>query len=125
LLNGQMLESAAPLRVGDQIQMGYTGTTLRVLEVKLGTSVLTARPRTLLIGGALAAIAIVLLAVVVVIAVRKPQKSDESTIADSTQPPAISRPPELSKRTEAVEPATAAIVKPPVAPAIVKEKRGE
>src|SRR5262245_44846845 len=37
LLNGRLLESAAPLRVGDRIQMGYTGATLTVLELDLGT----------------------------------------------------------------------------------------
>jgi len=35
LLNDRLLKGPAPLRVGDRIQMGYTGATLTVLELDL------------------------------------------------------------------------------------------
>jgi hypothetical protein len=35
LLNGQLLDGPAPLRVGDRIQMGYTGATLTVTDLDL------------------------------------------------------------------------------------------
>lgn len=35
LFNGYLLDGAAPLSVGDRIQMGYTGATLTVLELDL------------------------------------------------------------------------------------------
>ena len=38
LLNGQLLEAAAPLHLGDRIQMGYTGPTLTVVELDLISS---------------------------------------------------------------------------------------
>src|SRR6266542_6824904 len=35
LLNDELVKGAAPLRIGDRIQMGYTGATLTVLELDL------------------------------------------------------------------------------------------
>src|SRR6516164_7271877 len=35
LLNGKLLEGPAPLRVGDRVQMGFTGATLTVQELDL------------------------------------------------------------------------------------------
>src|SRR5581483_907219 len=41
LLNGQLLDGPAPLRVGDRIQMGYTGATLTVTDLDLTLPVVT------------------------------------------------------------------------------------
>src|SRR5262249_20921237 len=35
LLNGQLLEAPQPLRVGDRIQMGFTGATLTVQTLEM------------------------------------------------------------------------------------------
>jgi pSer/pThr/pTyr-binding forkhead associated (FHA) protein len=61
LLNGALLKAPAPLRVGDEIQLGFTGAMLTVLALDLGA----ARRRTafrqpVLIGAVAAAIVAVL-----------------------------------------------------------------
>lgn len=45
LLNGKLLDNPAPLQVGDSIQLGYTGPTLQILEMKLEPPPAAAPPR--------------------------------------------------------------------------------
>jgi pSer/pThr/pTyr-binding forkhead associated (FHA) protein len=75
LLNGKPIENAVPLRVGDRIQMGYTGATLTVLELDLspGRTADTARGWRAAGIGALAAAALAAVVLVVVILLRKPE----------------------------------------------------
>jgi hypothetical protein len=93
LLNGRLLEQAAPLHVGDRIQMGYTGATLTVLELDLGTGSLVdavrARltPSMALVGSVLAAVV-----VIAVILVHKAGTTDEHVQNPPSSAPATSLP---------------------------------
>jgi hypothetical protein len=96
LLNGQPLESAAPLRVGDRIQMGYTGATLTVLELDLHTrpAMDPARVLRAVRIGSLAAVALAAVVVVAVILVRKSWTQDDHKQRAATEPTNILHPQE-------------------------------
>jgi hypothetical protein len=90
LLNGQLVNQVSPLRVGDQIGLGYTGPRITVVELDLGKP-LVQRLRRLPVLGVVAAAAAVVLVVVMaavpfaVIALQK-SSSSSSTEALATQP---------------------------------------
>jgi pSer/pThr/pTyr-binding forkhead associated (FHA) protein len=95
LLNGQMLDGPAPLRLGDRIQMGYTGPTLTVLKLQLTAAAAVATekparriPPALLIGSAAAA-ALVVAIVIAVLVLRKPG-GPEYVVGPSTEAPGAS-----------------------------------
>jgi pSer/pThr/pTyr-binding forkhead associated (FHA) protein len=99
LLNGGVLQGPAPLRVGDQIQMGFTGATLTVLALDLGpppARKLGRPPRLVLIGVVAAAVIAV---VVGVIAVKKYASAARagSATAPSTVPTVRARPPSTDR----------------------------
>ena len=82
LLNGRLIEGATPLHVGDRIQMGYTGATLTVLELDLGSPALANRVRGLplpVIGGLSAAV-VVAVVVAAVIFFRKPEDREKLVV---------------------------------------------
>jgi pSer/pThr/pTyr-binding forkhead associated (FHA) protein len=90
LLNDRRIDTAMPLRVGDRIQMGYTGATLTVLALDLDPAPAQGRtvavPRPMLLGGAaVAALAIVILAV---LWLRKPSPDNDRAQGPPTNPPA-------------------------------------
>jgi pSer/pThr/pTyr-binding forkhead associated (FHA) protein len=93
LLNGQLLDGPAPLRVGDRIQMGYTGATLTVVELDLAAPSPTkavAVPRGVLFGGA--AVVGAAAAVACVIFLRWPKAPADDGRAPSTEPAVAVRP---------------------------------
>jgi hypothetical protein len=128
LLNGQLLDGAAPLRVGDRIQMGFTGATLTVLELDLAARPATdaARmSRPMWIGaGAAAALAVVV--VTAVIFLRKPKTPEDRAaepvakapnvplVPPSSEPPPVRPPVDPPKPSPPVDPP-----KPPPLPVIV------
>ncbi|HZU34936.1 MAG TPA: FHA domain-containing protein, partial [Gemmataceae bacterium] len=77
LLNGTVIDRATPLHVGDRIQLGYTGPSLTVLELDLtpGAAVEPPSSRQMLLYGSIAggAVAVVALAIVLLIVLRKPE----------------------------------------------------
>jgi hypothetical protein len=80
LLNGRLLQGAAPLRVGDQIQMGFTGATLSVLALDLAPEAApkAARlPPAVLFGSVAAAALVVLLLVGAVWFVKRNPSADQ------------------------------------------------
>ena len=88
LLNGGLLQGPSPLRVGDRIQLGFTGATLIVLALDLETRAVTkaARPRpALLIGLAAAGVLVVL--IVAVFWMRRPSSPTDGQHAEV--PPAV------------------------------------
>jgi hypothetical protein len=87
LLNGQLLDGASPLRVGDRIQMGYTGATLTVLKLDLTAAKPARVPRAVLIGAGGAG-ALALVVVVAVVLLHRPD-SPEHARATSTEPVAV------------------------------------
>jgi hypothetical protein len=89
LLNGRLLEGQAPLRVGDRIQMGFTGATLTVLALDLDAPpgrTSAARPRAVLIGAA-AALALGVVVMAAVLFLRRP-KADEYAQSSPPSDPA-------------------------------------
>jgi hypothetical protein len=85
LLNGELLKSAAPLRVGDRIQMGYTGATLTVLEIDVGAPppsepIRAARPKQAVLIGSLAAVALAAVVGVAAIFLNKPTKDEGAPV---------------------------------------------
>jgi len=105
LLNGRLLEQPAPVRIGDRIQMGFTGATLTILELDLeaqpaaGQAV---RVWPALAIGSVAALA--LIAVLVAVFWPRPSKdSDEYAQGLATQPSPPS-PPETKKLPSVVQP---------------------
>jgi len=101
LLNDRLLKGPAPLRVGDRIQMGYTGATLTVLELDLDARPVDQATRVrplLVIGGSGAAVALVVVVVVVVLWLRKPKGPDEYVQGPTAEtlaplPPKTNEPP--------------------------------
>jgi FHA domain len=89
LLNGRLLDGAAPLRLGDEIQMGHTGATLTVLELDLTTPPAVDAHRAVRIGS-VAAVAVAAVVVVAVVLRNKPKKDEEPT--PSPPPVALSTP---------------------------------
>jgi hypothetical protein len=92
LLNGRLLDEAAPLRVGDRIQMGYTGATLTVLELDLGngspdTTVGAWPIRSLVLAGT----AVTAIIVIAVIVLRKPHAADDHVQGPPPSEPANTR----------------------------------
>lgn len=128
-LNGQPLKGSAPLRAGDQIQMGFTGATLTVLELDLGPSpaaVVGRVPQAVLIG-AVAAVALAAVSVAAVIWLRKPKPPDYAQ-ASSPEVVAGPRPSEPSKPSSPIHPAADPVKRPlpvavPVKPPSPPEKR--
>jgi FHA domain len=106
LLNDRLLEGPAPLRVGDRIQLGYTGPTLKVLALETGTSPAASGLRlrqVVLIGSA--ATAMLALVLVLAVLLRKPKTEESSTQGvPSAEPPTPFRPPDTGKAL--VSPAT-------------------
>lgn len=100
LLNGRLLESPAPLRVGDRIQMGFTGATLSVLELNLSArSTDQAASSLRRVGiGVLAAVACAAMVWIGMISLRKTKTPEEHArnsapaILAVLPPPATSRP---------------------------------
>jgi pSer/pThr/pTyr-binding forkhead associated (FHA) protein len=99
LLNGQMLDGPAPLRLGDRIQMGYTGPTLSVLKLQLGAAAPAATdkparrlPPAVLIGSAVAA-AVAVAIIIAVLMLRKPG-GQEYAVAPTTEASGSSAPSE-------------------------------
>ena len=93
-LNERLLEEPVPLRVGDRIRMGFTGATLTVLELDLAMppgEQPVGVPRSVLIG--ISAFVVATLAVVAVIALRKPSLNEYAP-SPSTEPSANIRPPD-------------------------------
>src|SRR5262249_31047748 len=88
LLNGRLLESPAPLRAGDCIQMGYTGATLTVLELDLQPLAAAGARRTVRAVriGSVAAVALAAVVVIAVILLRKPVQPDLHAPGDATGP---------------------------------------
>ncbi len=87
LLNGGVLEGPSPLRVGDRIQLGFTGATLIVLALDLEAGAVrkAARPwPALLIGAAAAGVLVVL--VVAVFWLRRPSGPTEAQHAEGPPP---------------------------------------
>lgn len=72
-LNGCLLDGAARLNVGDHIQMGYTGATLKVVEIDLATrsTVAVSKVSRPMLIGACATLALAVFVLVVVL-LRKP-----------------------------------------------------
>jgi hypothetical protein len=108
LRNDKAIEGAVPLRVGDRIQLGYTGPTLTVLELDLtapaaaGASLL---PVVALVGAglAVAAVAVIVLAVGLGWLVRKPEPQPTGEVAVTTTPQPAT-PPERVTTTDRVTP---------------------
>jgi hypothetical protein len=121
-LNGRLLDGAAPLNVGDRIQMGYTGALLTVLELDLAArpAVDAAwRSRPVLIG----VLATAVLAVVVgttVILLRKPRTPEDHAPDASAKAPDASLSQQPSVPPPAVPPSVDSPNPPPSAPATVE-----
>jgi pSer/pThr/pTyr-binding forkhead associated (FHA) protein len=90
LLNGQPVQGPAPLRAGDRIQLGYTGATLKVIDLNVtptapaGARPPLPRPVLLAAGAGLALVAIPVLLVVVL---RKPPPAPDPL--GQEEPPGI------------------------------------
>jgi pSer/pThr/pTyr-binding forkhead associated (FHA) protein len=85
LLNGGMLAGSAPLRVGDRIQLGFTGATLTVLQLDLDAPAVgkAVRVRPALLIGSVAAVALVI--VVALLWPRKPEGPDEFALGPAPE----------------------------------------
>jgi hypothetical protein len=86
LLNGKLLKERTPLRVGDNIQLGYTGATLTVSE--LDVAQLSNRshggvPRNVVIGS-VAAVAVAAVVTIALLVLRKPRPPEEHAAAPVT-----------------------------------------
>jgi hypothetical protein len=99
LLNGQMLDGPAPLRLGDRMQMGYTGPTLTVLKLQLRAAAPAATekparrlPPAVVIGSAAAA-AVAVAIIIAVLMLRKPG-GQEYAVAPTTEASDASAPSE-------------------------------
>ncbi len=94
LLNGGLLEGPAPLRVGDRVQLGFTGATLTVLALdRSATHPRKARrlPRPVLIGSITAAAIVVVTGAIVF---QRPTPGRERTDgAPAAAPPVPIEPP--------------------------------
>jgi pSer/pThr/pTyr-binding forkhead associated (FHA) protein len=93
-LNGVRLEAPAPLRVGDQIQMGFTGATLTVLALDLGPAAAPKAvrvPRAVLFGSLAAAALVVVVGGVIV--AQKLKAGNGSAPAASTEQAVAVAPP--------------------------------
>jgi pSer/pThr/pTyr-binding forkhead associated (FHA) protein len=82
LLNDRLIEGTVPLRIGDRIQMGYTGATLTVTELDLGTPAVGDRLRRLPPAalGLLGAGALVAVIVAVVVLLRRHGGPDDQEV---------------------------------------------
>jgi hypothetical protein len=89
LLNDKLIEGPVPLRAGDRVQLGYTGATLKVLEIDLTAGPRPVSRRASLVAGAAAA-GVVLAAAVAYLATRgsRPPASERAEI----QPPPPTEP---------------------------------
>ncbi len=98
LLNGTLLAGPSPLRVGDRIQMGFTGATLTVIALDLGTTAAGKRSRTglALAIGAVAGLAIVA-GVVAVVWPRTNKGPDEYALGPTTAPAIVPLPPDTKR----------------------------
>src|SRR5579884_1087273 len=115
LLNGCLLDGTARLNIGDRIQMGYTGASLKVLELDLANKPVDHAGRVsqpVLIGSlAVVALAIALLVVVLVCKLRTPETA--TVVKDALNAPPSQKPADatLSSATPSVNPS-----KPPTIP---------
>ncbi|HEY7155564.1 MAG TPA: FHA domain-containing protein [Gemmataceae bacterium] len=116
-LNGCLLGDAAPLNVGDRIQMGYTGATLTVLELDLAArpAVDAARRSRPVLIGALAAVALAAVVGGAVVLLRKPKTPEDRTPDQLAKAPDASLPQQPSVPSPAA-PASVDSPKPPPSP---------
>jgi pSer/pThr/pTyr-binding forkhead associated (FHA) protein len=90
LLNGQPLNALAPLRVGDRIQMGYTGATLTVVEIDVAAppappTIPAAPPNRAVLIGSLAAVAVAAVVAITVLLLREPKATQQVAEVRPTQ----------------------------------------
>lgn len=110
LLNGRPLPGPAPLAVGDEVQLGQTGVTLRVLALDLPTP--ARLPVALLVGGGVALVALVAVGLWLASAGRRPAEPTPEPGPQASRPtPEPPAPPPMPAR---VEPPVPVAVPPPV-----------
>jgi hypothetical protein len=118
LLNGTLLERAAPLHVGDRIQMGFTGPALTVKELDLAArpARTAARvPAALMIGSA-AATVVVVAGLAGVYWMHKPKTIEEYALLGPSTEAAAALHPSASDRTPPVTPPLDPVPAPPAFP---------
>lgn len=97
LLNGRPLKESSPLRVGDQIQMGYTGAILNVLELDLAPKRTGLRPpsRMLAVGSISACLLFLVLATAGIFLWKRAPATEELVTSD--RPAVAVTPPQVEK----------------------------
>lgn len=102
LLNDCLLDGAARLSVGDRIQMGHTGATLKVVELDLASRTAVTAPRVsrpVLIGTVAAgALAVVVIVLVLVLNPWAPKVPAPNFVEGSETPPSQQPEPKLNDR---------------------------
>jgi pSer/pThr/pTyr-binding forkhead associated (FHA) protein len=127
LLNGRLVEQPAPLRVGDQIQMGFTGARLTVLELDLGT-LPTPKPVRVPMTWWAAAAAVLVLVVAGVVALvgNRNAKLPGYAQAPPIDTPASQRAPQKTAPARPVpQPAPRKASSPPAPPPVPAEKSAD